>query len=49
MNLLRMGSDLVVDAVVEPGDLRAELIRRLADADGWERTPGRRHHNVSPV
>jgi acetyl-CoA carboxylase carboxyltransferase component len=49
MNLLRMGSDLVVDAVVEPGDLRAELVRRLADAAGWERTPGRRHHNVSPV
>ncbi|TDP98140.1 acyl-CoA carboxylase subunit beta [Labedaea rhizosphaerae] len=49
MNLLRMGSDLVVDAVVEPADLRAELIRRLADASGWERTPGRRHHHVSPV
>jgi acetyl-CoA carboxylase carboxyltransferase component len=49
MNLLRMGSDLVVDAVVEPGDLRAELIRRIADAAGWERTPGRRHRNVSPV
>jgi acetyl-CoA carboxylase carboxyltransferase component len=49
MNLLRMGSDLVVDAVVEPGDLRAELIRRIADTAGWERTPGRRHRNVSPV
>jgi acetyl-CoA carboxylase carboxyltransferase component len=49
MNLLRMGSDLVVDAVVEPGDLRAELVRRLADATGWQRTPGRRHHHVSPV
>ncbi|WP_224392393.1 acyl-CoA carboxylase subunit beta [Pseudonocardia sp. ICBG1293] len=49
MNLLRMGSDLVVDAVVEPEDLRAELVRRFADAEGWERTPGRRHHNVSPV
>ena len=49
MNLLRMGSDLVVDAVVEPEDLRGELVRRLADAAGWERTPGRRHHHVSPV
>jgi acetyl-CoA carboxylase carboxyltransferase component len=49
MNLLRMGSDLIVDAVVEPGELRGELIRRLADAAGWERTPGRRHHHVSPV
>jgi acetyl-CoA carboxylase carboxyltransferase component len=44
-----MGSELVVDAVVEPEGLRAELIARLAAADGWERTPGRRHHAVSPV
>jgi len=49
LNLLRMGSELVVDAVVEPENLRAELIARLAAADGWERTPGRRHHVVSPV
>jgi acetyl-CoA carboxylase carboxyltransferase component len=49
MNLLRMGSELVVDAVVDPPALRAELIARLAAADGWGRTPGRRHHVVSPV
>ena len=49
INLLRMGSDLIVDAVVEPESLRAELIARLAAADGWERTTGRRHHTVSPV
>jgi acetyl-CoA carboxylase carboxyltransferase component len=49
MNLLRLGSELVVDAVVDPPALRAELIARLAAADGWGRTPGRRHHVVSPV
>ena len=49
VNLLRMGSDLVVDAVVENEALRAELIARLEAADGWERTTGRRHHTVSPV
>jgi acetyl-CoA carboxylase carboxyltransferase component len=49
INLLRMGSDLVVDAVVEPGDLRAELVARMADADRWTRTTGRRHHMISPV
>ena len=49
INLLRMGSDLIVDAVVEPESLRDELIARLAAADGWERTTGRRHHPVSPV
>ena len=37
LNLLRMASELVVDAVVEPGELRAELIARLAAADGWTR------------
>jgi acetyl-CoA carboxylase carboxyltransferase component len=49
LGLLRMGSRLVVDAVVEPGGLRAELIARLAAADGWSREPGRRHHPISPV
>ena len=49
MNLRRMGSELVVEAVVDPAALRAELVARLEAADGWERTPGRRHHVVSPV
>ena len=38
-----------VDAVVEPGDLRAELVARMADADRWTRATGRRHHLISPV
>ncbi len=49
INLLRMGSDLVVDAVVEPGNLRSELVARIGDADRWAREPGRRHHPISPV
>ena len=49
INLLRMGSELVVDALVEPGDLRSELIARYADADGWTREADRRHHPISPV
>ena len=36
INLLRLASELVVDAVVEPADLRAELIARLADAARWD-------------
>ena len=49
VNLLRMASDLVVDAVVGGEELRAELLTRLRHADGWTReTPGR-HHPVSPV
>jgi acetyl-CoA carboxylase carboxyltransferase component len=49
INLLRMGGDLVVDAVVEPARLRAELSARMVDADRWTREPGRRHHLISPV
>jgi len=49
VSLLHMASDLVVDTVVEPGQLRLELVTRLADADGWSRAPRRRHHHVSPV
>ena len=45
----RWPRELVVDTVVEPQALRAELATRLADADGWSRGPQRRHHHVSPV
>lgn len=49
VNLLRMASDLVVDAVVEPEELRLELITRLEAADDWERSQDRRHHSVLRV
>jgi acetyl-CoA carboxylase carboxyltransferase component len=49
LGLVRLGSQLVVDAVVEPERLRAELIERLAHADGWTRGPHSRHHVISPV
>ncbi|MEP6816980.1 MAG: acyl-CoA carboxylase subunit beta [Marmoricola sp.] len=49
IDLLRLASELVVDAVVEPEQLRAELVVRLADAADWSRGPQRRHHHVSPV
>ncbi len=49
IDLLRMAGDLVVDAVVAPERLRAELVARMVDADRWTRTTGRRHHPVTPV
>ena len=49
INLLRMANDLVVDAVLEPDDLRAELIQRLRDAEGWQREPRNKHRAVTPV
>lgn len=49
MDLLRMASDLVVDAVVEPGNLRNELVARLGAAGGWSRAVHSRHHGAYPV
>jgi acetyl-CoA carboxylase carboxyltransferase component len=49
LGLLQVASQLVVDSVVPPEELRAELAARLAAADGWSRSPQRRHHGVFPV
>ena len=37
IDILHLASELVVDAVIEPDDLRAELIRRFALAEGKDR------------
>ena len=47
--LLRMGSEMVVDTIVEPVALRAEIVARLDAAANWQRSSLRRHHVVSPV
>ncbi|MCP2326100.1 acetyl-CoA carboxylase carboxyltransferase component [Hamadaea flava] len=49
IDLLRLASELVVDTVVEPDDLRGELVRRLAAAHGKDRSFSRRRHGVTPV
>jgi acetyl-CoA carboxylase carboxyltransferase component len=49
IDLLRLASELVIDAVVEPDDLRTELVRRLAATQGKDRTFSRRRHGVTPV
>jgi acetyl-CoA carboxylase carboxyltransferase component len=49
VDLLRLASDLVLDAVVEPEDLRRELVARLASAGGKRRTFSDRRHGVPPV
>jgi len=49
IDVLRLASELVVDDVVEPQDLRAELIRRFAAAAGKDRSFSRRRHGVTPV
>jgi acetyl-CoA carboxylase carboxyltransferase component len=49
LNLVDVASQLVVDCVVEPEQLRAELVARFASAAEWTRSPPRRHHGAFPV
>jgi acetyl-CoA carboxylase carboxyltransferase component len=49
IDIMRLASELVVDAVVEPEDLRSELIRRYRAAANKDRHFSRRRHGVTPV
>jgi acetyl-CoA carboxylase carboxyltransferase component len=49
IDILRLASELVVDAVVEPGELRRELIARFAAAATKDRHFSSRRHGVPPV
>ena len=49
IDIVRLASELVIDAVVAPADLRAELIRRFAAARGKDRHFSHRRHGVTPV
>ena len=49
VDLLRLASELVVDAIVPPAALREEIWRRLSLAEGKDRTFSDRHHGVPPV
>jgi acetyl-CoA carboxylase carboxyltransferase component len=49
VDLLRLASELVIDAVVAPEDLRDELVARLELARGKEREFTKRRHGVPPV
>ncbi len=49
IDILHLASELVVDAVVEPSELRAELIRRFAHAAGKERSFAERRNPVTPA
>lgn len=49
IDILHLASELVVDAVVEPGELREELIRRFAAAAGKDRSFARRRNPITPA
>ncbi|MEI8082577.1 MAG: carboxyl transferase domain-containing protein, partial [Actinomycetes bacterium] len=49
IDIVRLASELVIDTIVEPEELRAELIRRIAAARNKNRDFSRRRHGVTPV
>ncbi len=49
IDVVRLASELVVDDIVEPEDLRAGLTRRLSVAQTKDRMFSRRRHGVTPV
>jgi methylmalonyl-CoA decarboxylase subunit alpha len=49
VDLLHLASELVIDAVIQPEDLRAELIRRYARYAGRQRERPAKRHGISPV
>jgi acetyl-CoA carboxylase carboxyltransferase component len=49
IDILHLGSELVVDAVIQPEDLRTELVRRFALATGKRREWPAKRNPVTPV
>jgi acetyl-CoA carboxylase carboxyltransferase component len=51
IDILRLAAELVIDDIVEPEDLRPELVRRFAIARAKPSTPQppRRKHGISPA
>ena len=49
VDLLRLASDLVLDAIIEPSELRAELVRRYAVLVGKSRHFSDKRHGVPPT
>jgi acetyl-CoA carboxylase carboxyltransferase component len=49
VDLLRLASDLVLDAIIEPSELRAELVRRYAVLVGKSRRFSDKRHGVPPT
>jgi acetyl-CoA carboxylase carboxyltransferase component len=49
VDLLRLASDLVLDAIIEPSELRSELIRRYSVLVGKTRVVTAKRHGVPPT
>ena len=49
VDLLRLASELVIDGIIDFGDLRSDLVRRFALAAGKDRHFSTRRHGIPPV
>jgi methylmalonyl-CoA decarboxylase subunit alpha len=49
IDILHLASELVIDAVIQPEDLRVELIQRFSHAAGKHRQWPDKHNPVTPV
>jgi propionyl-CoA carboxylase beta subunit len=49
IDILHLASELVVDAVIEPDNLRAELVRRFALAESKDRRFSERRNPITPA
>jgi acetyl-CoA carboxylase carboxyltransferase component len=49
VDLLHLASEMVIDAIVQPEDLRSELVRRFARYAGKQRQWPTKRHGVTPV
>jgi len=49
IDILHLASELVVDAVVQPEQLRGELVRRFAYAEGKDRDFAEKRNPVTPA
>ena len=49
IDILHLASELVIDAVVQPGDLRRELIKRFATYATRDRSWPEKRNPVTPV
>jgi acetyl-CoA carboxylase carboxyltransferase component len=49
IDLERLASELVLDGIVQPADLRREVVTRLRYASGRDRSFSDRRHGVPPV
>ena len=49
VDLLRLAADLVIDAIITPPELRAQIIARFAVLVGKSRRRPDKHHGVPPV